>query len=371
MNSGALDLDLEGLDSPKAPATRVSRRLAFSTMKKTSSAALVRERIRFFSNLSRLLRGGVPLLRALELSTRQSKSPRFQAVADALQRAVREGKSLSRALAEFPDVFRPFEMSVARAGEASGSLPDCLLRLAAELKRQEEIKAKVREAVAYPLFVLFMGLATLFIILFAVVPRLALIYKDFGSGLPLITRLVIRLSEAAPVFLGLIGASGAALFFYFKKRGSEFSRAVPFLRGLSDKLCLTRLSFLLGTLLKSGIPIREALLIAGESLPQKKDELQMLLREVTQGKSLSEAFRKVSFLGENERSLVLASEESGSLPEALDEMARSASEELSSAIGMVLKVLEPALILLIGLLVGFLVVSMLLPITQIDMLAGD
>ncbi len=330
-----------------------------------------KDKIYFFSNLSRLLAGGVPILRAFDLTFKQSKSNDFKNVIQRIRLFVREGQTLSQSFKSFPDIFGTFEVSITKAGELSGTLPEALARLSAELKQQEGIKSKVWEAITYPLFVLSMGIVTLFVVLFFVVPRLSLIYQDFGGKLPFITQLVITAGHWAPTALILFGVLTVYTLMALRKDKDSFFRKIPFLSDLAKNLDLMRLSLLLSTLLKSGIPIHEAVSILMESMPGKSGELEKLKEDISQGRNVSDSFRHIGFITENDRSILLAGEESGTLPKAFQEIAESASEEFSSKTRSLLKILEPVMILMIGLVVGFLVISMLLPITQLDILAGE
>lgn len=331
-----------------------------------------REKRLFFYGLARLLKGGVPVLRALELVMAQSKSGVFKDRLSSMSAAVRDGASLSRAMEAYPSDFKPFEICLVRAGELSGSLPANLYRLAEELRRQEEIREKIKDAVTYPLFILCVGLVTLFTVLFFVVPRLRLIYDDFGGKLPFVTSIVIRASEAAPFLLAAV-ALAVTVCIVFIKRGQAAAswERWPLVGGIAGRLALSRSTFLLSTLLKSGVTLAEALQILADSMPSRRVVLERVLADVSQGRPLSASFRHTPFFGEDERMLLLSSEESGTLPETLSEIAATASEDLSAEIRTALKILEPALILLIGLLVGALVIGMLLPITEIDLLAGE
>ncbi len=371
-----MSIDLEELEIPSAPRSgrvrEAGRRTTVSAGVRGPARSGKREKRLFFYGLARLLKGGVPVLRALDLVIAQSKPGAFRDRLSLMSAAVRDGASLSKAMEVHPSEFKPFEICLVRAGEMSGNLPANLYRLTEELKRQEEIREKIKEAVTYPLFILGMGLVTLFTVLFFVVPRLRLIYDDFGGKLPFVTSIVMRASEAAPFLLAAVVVALAACVVLVKRGQTAASwERWPLVGGIAGRLALSRSAFLLSTLLKSGVTLAEALKILADSMPPHRIVIERVLADVSQGRPLSASFRHAPFFGEGERMLLLASEESGTLPETLSEIAATASEDLSAEIRTVLKVLEPALILLIGLLVGALVIGMLLPITEIDLLAGE
>ena len=366
--------DIDILDPPESSMKKLSPKIPGPLLTSHRSAPVsTKDKIFFYSSLSRLLTGGVPVLKALDLISRQRSSGDFGQTLSAISRSIKEGASLSRAQSDFP-AFKAYEISVVKAGEISGTLTECLSRLGKELQRQEEIRSKVKEAVAYPLFVLSMGIVSLFLVLLFVVPKLSLLYKEMGGQLPFITRIVITVSDAAPWALAAIALVTAALVLRFKKDPTCFDSItgkIPLVRDISKKLRLSRLSLLLSTLLQSGIPVREAVSICRDSFPQNKKEISQLHSEISQGRGIAESFRHLPFFGENEIALLSASEESGMLAESLAEIAEDASKEMASKVAVLLKILEPVLILLIGLVVGFLVAGMILPITEIDLLAGE
>ncbi len=332
------------------------------------------EKIHFFASFSRLLRGGVPILKAMDLAAKQIRSERFSGALLEIRKYLQEGESLTSAFTKFPAIFKQYEISMIKAGEISGTVSDCLSRLSDELKQQKEIKSKVKEAIVYPSFVLLMGITTLFVILIFVIPRLSLIYKDFHGELPLATKIVMGTSSVAPYLLTVLILIIGVIWVWLRKnpdRGWSFLEKAPLFNDLFKKLYVSRMALLLSTLTRSGIPMREAIQVLMESFPLKRKEIGRLLADISQGNSLSKSFQHLDFFGDHERSLLLAGEESGTVAECFAEIAQAASEDLSSKIRFVLKILEPLLILVIGLIVGFIVASMILPIAEIDLLAGD
>jgi len=362
MPSSLHDLDLleaPALDDRRVSAPDVSRR----------GKASHREKAAFFTNLARLLRGGVPALRALDLVVGQARSTRFKTALSGVRDGVREGLDLSRALDAATGVFRPYEVAAVRAGENTGTLADCLERLAAEIRHDADLRSKALEAVTYPFFVLGTGLVTLFVILFAVVPRLGLVYRELGGRLPFSTRAILWLGDAAPAILAGFITTAAAIFWIVRRKGSSLFRRLPFISVLDAELQASRFSFLLASQLRSGVPVRDALLLAADTLPERRAAVERALAEVCQGRSLAGSLGHLGFLGPEDLALVAAGEESGSLVEALDGIASDSAARLETRARAALKILEPTLIVAIGLLVGILVVSLLLPLTQLDLLA--
>ncbi|MBI4550623.1 MAG: type II secretion system F family protein, partial [Candidatus Omnitrophica bacterium] len=149
----------------------------------------------FFSALARLLRGGVPLLRALDVLANETRARDLRVLMQKTSALIGEGKSLSQCFSLFPSVFPPYQLSLLEAGEASGRMEEVLECIARKIEREEETRGKVREAVAYPAFIALFGLVTVLILLIWIVPRIASVYDDFGEPLPGFTRWVIGLSR--------------------------------------------------------------------------------------------------------------------------------------------------------------------------------
>jgi type II secretory pathway component PulF len=340
------------------------KQIDFEPVEKEDAGRRIRlspkERRAFFSTLGRLLRGGVPLLRALEVLSGEGRSTDWRVLVSKTRALVADGKSFSHGLSLYPSLFPAYQIRLIEAGEASGQMDRVLDDIGREIGREEETRSRIREAVAYPAFIVLFGLATVFVLVTFIIPRIAGIYGDFGEELPPITLFDIGLSRwmkfLIPGFLLLAAALGLTGKKY-RLRLDPFLMKVPFFGGLLQTALLARLGYLLALLLKSGIPLLRALEAAG--WPETGEK-------VARGETLAEAFRGAPFMSASALALIQAGEESGGLPESLEEISQTCGRELESATRMILKLLEPALILVIGAGTGFVVIAMIYPVLSLS-----
>lgn len=314
----------------------------------------------FFSTFAKLLHGGIPILRALAILGNETRKENIRSLIPVFEDHIRQGKSLSHCMSLYPAVFPVYQISLIQAGEASGQLDKVLEDIALELEKEEETKSKVREAVSYPAFIIVFGLITIFILTTFIIPKLALVYQDFGETLPWITLLVIRISNTMkyllPLFLLLMGG----FFLLIRRYGKGLypaALAMPLVGSMLQHSMLVRFSYLLSLLLKSGIPLLRAL----EATEEKNAG-----ERIASGETLAQALRELPFVNETALALIQAGEESGTLPESLEEVSKVYSRELESATKMILKLLEPALILGVGIVTGFVVIAMIYPVVTLS-----
>ncbi len=333
----------------------------------------------FSKQLAILIKSGVPVLRALEVVSSQMENNFFRSVVAKLHSEIKEGQNLSSALAKFPSVFSNFYISMVKAGEDTGKLEEVLLRIARYNKNKEEIFAKVKIALVYPVIMLFVGIGTIVFMLSFVVPKLMNIFSDLGSQLPLPTRILISVSiflkEKWPIIVILLCI---LIFVYIRRRDKKEIRAflsklklrIPMIRGFVFRKDMAILSRTLEILIKSGIPILKALRLAIPTLNNEiiKRELLKSTKDLEEGASLGASLSKSTLFPPFVTSLISVGEESGRLDEALGELANIYEEELKEGTKIFTTVLEPLMILLMGSLVGFIVMAMLLPIFQINIM---
>ncbi len=323
----------------------------------------------FAQSLSRLLGGGVPLISALDVLENESNDKSFRSFLTRIKDRIRQGESFSQALSKqsLPSYF----IQMLEAGELSGNVPEILKLLADHLFTQEERKRKILEAVIYPSLVLGLGIISFFILLQFVIPRITQVYQDFESELPWLTRMIISLSQLAIPFL-----LSSLFFFGFMVYGFRTQKdlmirlfsELPFVSGLIKKSFLAQFSSLFSLLLKSGIPILKALDSVSSTFDSQalKEDFEEIKSKIAEGTGFTQALGHLSWMSESSRALIRSGEESGKLPEAFEAIQKEASIELESQIHFGLKVLEPLLIVIVGLAVGFIVVGAILPILEMS-----
>lgn len=340
-----------------------------------------RRDITFFTRqLSDLLEAGLTLMRALNVIQDQTENPRLQEILGDIVSHVRDGKSFSDALAVYPKVFPPIYVSMVSSGEVGGILGGVLSRLADFSEKEEELQGKVRAAMAYPALICLVGMGTVAVLLIFVVPKLVLLFQDVGQVLPLPTQILIAVSNGvAKYWWGalLIAALGG----FLGKRQSlpqgarlaidRIKLRFPVWGSLIKKVEIARFARSLATLLSHGVPILQAMQSVYQATGNEmlKGELQKIGDQLRGGTTLSQGMRLSRIFPNLVINMVSVGEEAGSLDRSLIKIADTYEREADRAMKMMTALVEPVMILVMGSVVGFIVVSMLLPIFQIDILA--
>lgn len=340
-----------------------------------------RRDITFFTRqLSDLLEAGLTLMRALNVIQDQTENPRLQEILGDIVSHVRDGKSFSDALAVYPKVFPPIYVSMVRSGEVGGILGGVLSRLADFSEKEEELQGKVRAAMAYPALICLVGMGTVAVLLIFVVPKLVLLFQDVGQVLPLPTQILIAVSNGVAKYWW-VALLIAALGGFLGKRQSlpqgarlaidRIKLRLPVWGSLIKKVEIARFARSLATLLSHGVPILQAMQSVYQATGNEmlKGELQKIGDQLRGGTTLSQGMRLSRIFPNLVINMVSVGEEAGSLDRSLIKIADTYEREADRAMKMMTALVEPVMILVMGSVVGFIVVSMLLPIFQIDILA--
>lgn len=336
------------------------------------------ERLHFTRQMAALLRAGVPLLRALELIARQDHRPHWRSVVLSLGDSIQSGRSFSDALRREPRIFDLRFVSIVKAGEAAGRLDECLDRLAGLQEKSERLRRRVQAASIYPAVVGTVAAGIVTALMVFVVPRFESVFSGLlrGEPLPLLTRGVIASARflqihALAVSLAL-AVLGAGLFLVLQTpRGrchwDALLLRVPLLGDLCLKAAIARFSRTLGVLLNSGVPILTALEIAGTTADNERVDaaLQATRGRVAAGEPLSRPLIAARLFPPLLTGLIEVGEESGRLPEMLDQVADIYDAEVDRAVDAVTALLEPALIVFMAMVVGTVVIALFLPIVKV------
>ncbi len=330
--------------------------------------------------LADLLEAGLPLLRALEVLNAQTQHRGMHAVLSALIEDVKAGKPLSEAMGKFPKVFNPMTMSMVRAGEVGGILNNVLARLADFSEKDQETRGKIRAAMAYPLFLCMMGLVTIVVLMVFVIPKLLPVFDEIGQSLPLPTRILLAISffcrDYGWVPAGFIVLAITA--FRRQLRSAEgrkgFDRAkmnFPLLGPLVNKSEIGRFARTLAALLANGVPVLQSLKISSEGVGNVvlREELDKVFEDIARGQQLGECMKKSALFPPFAVNMIAVGEQGGQLERALDKVADAYEKDVDRSVKFTTSLLEPAMILLMGSLVGFIVMAMLLPIFSINLAA--
>lgn len=331
----------------------------------------------FTREMAALLGASIPIPQALEGLGEEESNPALRTVVRAMANSVRKGSSLSAALEEHPALFDKLYASMIRVGEEAGALPQVMNDLANLLEHQDEIRGEVVTAVSYPLFVLGFGLLTVIILLTVVLPRLFTMLKEMLRVLPLPTLILLRVSEFLQHYWGavlLVGVGAVAGIRWFARSpgGREFidrfKLRVPVLGQVFLASALSRFARTLGTLVKSGVSLLPALKIVENTIGNLA--LGKLIAQVSEetrgGDSLAAPLRKLGVFPRTVIQMIAVGEESGQLDSMLLKVAEIQEREMRAKTKNLISLLAPALILLVGALVGFMVIALLLPIFKMS-----
>lgn len=334
----------------------------------------IKEKMFFVENLSLMIKGGIPIAEALETLKQEVKSKTFKKALDDILKRILEGGTLSEAMSSYPKIFDKFFENVIKLGEESGTLQENLRYLALHLRKDYEMKKNIRGAMIYPAIIVIVGLIIAFTVTFFILPKITDLLKILGVELPLATKILINSSSFLKENLILIisGLIFVILIFKFilKLKFIKFyfdktSLSLPIFGQVFRNLSLARFSRFSYTLFKSGMPVLEALKISSDSLPNEvyKKNLTSVRLEVERGGKISQGlknFPKVFPLTFCQ--MISIGEKTGALEESFLYLARFYEREVSSVLKNLSAILEPILLILVGVFVGFIALAIITPI---------
>ena len=329
--------------------------------------------------LSTLLGAGITLVSALEALISQVTNPLLKKIMAQIKESVNEGNSLAFSLSQHPKVFSQIYINMVRAGEASGSLDLVLDRLAEYAEDQQALRGRVQAALAYPIFMFFIGSLVLLFLVTVVVPQITKVFSDMHQTLPLPTLMLISVSEFLKTFWWLLLAGLVAAIILLKQfrktpRGSyiwdEIKIRLPIFGSISLRLAIARFGRTLGNLLDSGVPLLTALQIVRSIVNNVliSDVIENAMDEIQAGKSLAAPLSRSTWFPPMAIQMISVGEQSGELEKMLNKIADIYEREAESRITVMTSMLEPIMILVMALVVGFMLVSILLPIFEMNQL---
>jgi general secretion pathway protein F len=349
---------------------------AFSSRRKVTQQQLVQ----FTRELGTLLGAGLPLDRSLSILGGLVEGGEFSKILRSLVEAVRAGKSLAASMGEHPDVFPKIYVNMIRAGEAGGILESVLRHLTEYLESTLALKEDVKSALIYPVILASAAGVSLIVLFVYVIPKFATIFRDNNKALPLITKLVIEFSQLLAnygwmILLVVVAAVGGAVFYIKSPEGrSEWDRLSLrswLLGDLVKKFETARFSRTLSALLKGGVPMLDALgtvqgVLSNRLLAKAIAQVQMRVRE---GKGMARPLNESGLFPALALNMIAVGEETGKLDAMLAEVANYYDQEVKRATKRLTSLLEPILILGMGLIIGTVVISMLLAIFSLNELS--
>lgn len=331
--------------------------------------------------LATLLISGLPLSKALNFLTGQTTNPVLEKVIASIEKKLQGGATLSEALAEHPKLFDTLYLSMIRSGEAGGILDKILERLAFMRESREELAGKVKGALVYPAFMFLAMTGCIMVLMTVVVPRFALLFADMGQTLPLPTLILMNMASLVKTVWWLAPIAVVAAISGFKTytasaegalRVDLFKLKLPKIGTFLLTVSMTRFCRTVGTLLQSGVPLlsvlQSAIGVAGNAAVQKG--IKQITRDVREGKKLGESMVTAGIFPRYVCEMATMGEESGTLDNMMIKVAENYEREVDQLVKALTSLLEPLMILVMGGVVAFIVMAMLLPIFQMNLMAG-
>jgi type II secretory pathway component PulF len=330
----------------------------------------------FTQQMANLLQSGMPLTVALNSMTHLESKGIPAEVSRGLKQEVTEGRGLSEAMTKQPHIFSDLYVNMVRAGESSGSLVEVLRRMANHFERFAEVQAKFKSALIYPAMVIFVGSGIVAFFMFFMMPRFIEIFSGFGVELPLPTRMLMGFSTFLINYWWLIGSVIILAIILFKRfqatedgvrKIDEWKMKVPVVGKVVKINLFGQFARTLGTLLQNGVPVLTALKITEQVLSNRliKEAIAKTRDAVTDGKTLAQPLGQSKLFPQLMVDLVRIGEETGDVPGALNNLADTYESELQIGLRVMTQLIEPILIIVMAVIVGFLLVSILLPLFQL------
>lgn len=349
-------------------ATEIKITLPFmkGRVKKRSLAIFTRQ-------LATMIDAGLPLVQSLEILAQQEEDETFQEIIRTIKNEVEAGATLAAALQKHPRCFDNMYVNLVVAAEEAGTLDVILSRLATHIEKMEELKKKIKSAMVYPAMIVTVAIGVTVVLMVFVVPVFEKLFAGFGSTLPLPTRIVVAISDIFKSYLliviGIVVVAAIVLRKYYntekgRLRVDGFLLKLPIFGELIRKVAIARFARTLGTLVTSGVPILESLnIVAGASGNKVVEEAILKSRvSISEGQTISEPLIESGVFPMMVTQMIAVGETTGSLELMLNKVADFYEAEVDVAVATLSSMLEPMLMIFLGVIVGGLVISMYLPI---------
>jgi type IV pilus assembly protein PilC len=335
----------------------------------------------FTQQIASLLSAGLPLVQCLEALQDQTEDPVFRIVIRDVRADISQGNSFSSAVRKFPNSFNTLFVSMVEAGEASGGLAEILMKVAGYFESTVKLTKKVKSAMTYPIAVIGLAIALVNVLLIFVIPVFAAMFADFGAKLPAPTQFLIDLSNFLKAWWWAIGLGAYGAWFALGKftatpNGRRTKDQVlvkaPIFGNLIHKIALSRFCRTYATLIRSGVPILRTLEIvsAASGKVQVEDACEEIAKHVSQGGQVSEVLAANPFFPPMMKHMVKAGESTGNVDGMMNKIADFYDVECEATVAALTSLIEPMLIVFLGVVVGGIVMAMFLPIFQLGAVAG-
>lgn len=331
--------------------------------------------------LATLIKSQIPLVDALAALVDQVENPNLKSAISEIRQMVTEGLSLSKAMAKYPKIFTKIFVTMCEAGESSGTLDIILIRLAEFTESQNNLRNRVRGAMMYPIVMGFFGLAVMVVLFVVVIPKVTQIFEDMNQSLPWYTEVLINISKFVADYwiMIIIGAAfGAFMFMRWKasEKGQEawdsITLKLPVIGKLSRMIVVSRFAKTLSTLLAGGVPMLNAFDIVKNVVDNKVfEKVIMSARDnVSEGESVAVPLKKSGEFPPIVIHMIAIGEKTGELEAMLSQVADSYDFQVGVAVGGLTSLLEPVMLIFMGLIVGFIVFAIMVPILDMSNMAN-
>jgi type IV pilus assembly protein PilC len=336
----------------------------------------------FTRQFATMVDAGLPIVQALDILSRQHENPAFRTTLKTVKDHVESGGTLGEGMAKSPQAFDSLYCNMVEAGEAGGILDVILERLSQHMEKAMKLKREVKTAMIYPSVVVAAAIIVVSVLLVFVIPTFADLFADFGSALPLPTQMVINLSNFFVSNIAIILGSFIVTFISLRKfvktdRGKEVIHPLalkfPVFGDIIRKVAVARFTRTLGTMISSGVPILDALVICARTSGNKvvEREIQEARIAISEGKSMVEPFSDSAVFPPMVVQMIGVGEETGALDAMLQKIADFYEDEVNNAVGAMKQLIEPIMILVLGVIIGALVIAMYLPIFKMGSAVGN
>jgi len=358
-----------------AKAKRSINLFAFAQRPSASDIAIMTRQ------LATLIGAGIPLFESLNALIEQVEKESLKRALTTVREQVREGTSFAKALEAHPTIFPGLYVNMVRAGEASGTLHGVLERLTKFMESQAKLKGKVTSALAYPILMLIIGTILISVLMIAVVPNVTTIFQSMDQALPWYTALLISVSNFASSYWWLVAILGAVAFYFFRRWKSTpkgklawdtFILKIPIFGKLILMLSISRFARTLATLLSSGVALLTAMDIVSNVLGNAALEKVVMdaIGSIREGQSIAEPLKRSGRFPPIVTHMIAVGEKSGQLESMLQSVSDAYDTEVETKVTVLTSLLEPLMIVLMGGAVGFIAISILMPLIQMSSFAG-
>lgn len=362
---------MEQITSAPTPAARKGQfRVEFGPNRK--------DILNFTNQLAVMLRAGISLQDALESIGSQIQKLKFRTIVMDLKNQIEGGKSFSQALSEHPDVFNNLYINMVAAAEISGSMSSMLQQLSEYLDQEAETRSQVISAMIYPIIIAVMAVTCVTFLLTFVLPRFLVVFEGKEHLLPTPTKIIMAMSMSIRTYWFIIFPAIGGLFlgFWFLTRKTQAGKywwdvaklKIPLLKTLCRSLYITRSMHTMGVLTNAGVPILDTLSITSQITGNALYENMWkgVFEEVRQGKKIAASLSQYTLMPGNVMQMIQSGEESGTLGDVLNDISQFYARELRTVIKTVTSMIEPIMIVVMGVLVGFIAMSIILPIFKMS-----